>query len=70
MSYTNVKNARERLKKRIIYVMGDKCQCCGYSKCQSALELHHVNPKKKVLQYLIIRIEAGKQWFKKLKNAH
>lgn len=47
MSYTNVKNARERLKKRIIYVMGDKCQCCGYSKCQSALELHHVNPKEK-----------------------
>lgn len=47
MNYTNVKNARERLKKRIIYVMGDKCQCCGYNKCQSALELHHVNPKEK-----------------------
>ena len=47
MSYIKVKNARERLKKRIIYVMGDKCQCCGYNKCQSALELHHVNPEEK-----------------------
>ena len=47
MSYKTVKNYRERLKNRIIYVMGEKCQCCGYNKCQSALELHHVNPTEK-----------------------
>ena len=29
MSYQYVKNARAKLKERIIYVMGDKCQCCG-----------------------------------------
>lgn len=47
MSYQDVKNSRERLKERIIYVMGSKCQCCGYNKCQSALELHHINPQEK-----------------------
>ena len=47
MSYQTVKNSRERLKHRILYVMGEKCQCCGYDKCSSALELHHINPKEK-----------------------
>lgn len=47
MSYQNVKNSRERLKKRMVYVMGDKCQCCGYDKCISALEFHHINPDEK-----------------------
>ena len=47
MSYQDVKNSRERLKERIVYVMGGKCQCCGYNKCQSALELHHINPQEK-----------------------
>jgi hypothetical protein len=27
--------------------MGEKCQCCGYDKCSSALELHHLNPEEK-----------------------
>lgn len=47
MSYQDVKNSRERLKERIVYVMGGKCQCCGYNKCQSALELHYINPQEK-----------------------
>lgn len=34
-------------KQRLIYVMGDKCACCGYSKCDSALEFHHINPQNK-----------------------
>lgn len=47
MSYQNLKNYRARLKKRIVYVMGNKCQCCGYNKLNSALELHHLNPEEK-----------------------
>lgn len=47
MSYQDLKNYRTRLKERIVYVMGDKCQCCGYDKLHSALELHHLNPKEK-----------------------
>ena len=27
--------------------MGNKCQCCGYNKLNSALELHHLNPEEK-----------------------
>lgn len=26
--------------------MGDKCCICGYNKCQSALELHHLKPEE------------------------
>jgi ribosomal protein L40E len=38
---------RVKTKERIIYVMGDSCQICGYNKCKSALELHHLNPLSK-----------------------
>ena len=38
-------------KKQIIYVMGGKCQLCGYDKCISALELHHLNPVEKEFNF-------------------
>ena len=47
MSYKDVKNFRIRLKERSVYVMGEKCQCCGYNKCITALEFHHLNPEEK-----------------------
>ena len=47
MSYQNVKKSRQRLKERLVYVSGGKCQCCGYDKCIQALEFHHLNPKEK-----------------------
>lgn len=47
MSYNNVKNSRAKLKERIVYVMGSKCVVCGYNKCQTALELHHLIPEEK-----------------------
>ena len=46
-NYENVKSYRQRQKENIIYVMGGKCACCGYNKCNSALELHHLNPEEK-----------------------
>ena len=33
MSYQTVKDYRIRLKERATYVLGNKCQCCGYNKC-------------------------------------
>ena len=42
-----MKNHRRKRKKDIIYIMGDKCCICGYNKCQSALELHHLKPEEK-----------------------
>ena len=47
MSYQRVKNHRKKRKRDIIYIMGDKCCICGYNKCQSALELHHLKPEEK-----------------------
>lgn len=47
MSYQNLKNHRKKRKQNIVYIMGDKCCICGYNKCQSALELHHLNPENK-----------------------
>lgn len=46
-NYTYVKNSRTRLKERLLYVMGGKCQLCGYDKCIHALEMHHINPEEK-----------------------
>ena len=51
MSYEKVKNFRIRLKERATYVLGDKCQCCGYNKCIQALEFHHLNPEEKELSF-------------------
>lgn len=47
MSYENVKSFRNRLKERATYVLGGKCQLCGYDKCLQALDFHHVNPEEK-----------------------
>ena len=51
MSYENVKNFRARLKERAVYVMGEKCQCCGYNRCIQALEFHHINPEEKEFSF-------------------
>ena len=46
-NYKDVKNFRQRQKNRMVYVMGSKCNICGYDKCITALELHHLNPLEK-----------------------
>lgn len=47
MSYDCVKRYRQRQKENIVYVMGEKCACCGYDRCRQALELHHLDPLQK-----------------------
>lgn len=47
MGYQDVKNSRQRLKQRLIEIAGGKCCICGYNKCTSALEFHHINPEEK-----------------------
>lgn len=46
-NYDYVKKSRDKRKDDIVYVMGDKCQICGYNKCIAALELHHIDPNEK-----------------------
>lgn len=31
--------------------MGGKCQCCGYSRCNSSLDFHHIDPTQKELSF-------------------
>lgn len=38
---------RHALKKELIRYKGGKCEICGYDKCISALEFHHLNPLEK-----------------------
>lgn len=38
---------RKRFKKILIDYKGGKCEICGYDKCQSALEFHHIDESKK-----------------------
>ena len=54
-----LKNYRVRLKERMLYVMGGKCQICGYDKCPQALEFHHINPEEKEFT---IAYNQNKSW--------
>lgn len=38
---------QRKLKQLAIDYKGGKCEKCGYNKCNSALEFHHINPKEK-----------------------
>jgi len=46
---------RKRLKSKLVAAMGGKCQCCGYDKCQEALEFHHIDPSKKEFSFGAVR---------------
>ena len=46
-SYENLKNRRKRIKEELLEYKGGKCQLCGYQKCSSALDFHHLNPEEK-----------------------
>lgn len=41
-----IKRTRENAE-YIFSIVGDKCSVCGYNKCSSALELHHLDPNTK-----------------------
>ena len=51
MSYKDIKSFRTRLKERAVYVLGEKCACCGYNKCIKALDFHHLDPKQKEFDF-------------------
>ena len=47
MGYTYVKNSRQKLKLNLLRAHGSQCSICGYNKCTSALEFHHLNSEEK-----------------------
>lgn len=46
----NVINWKKRKKKELVEYKGGKCEKCGYNKCITALEFHHLDPTKKDFQ--------------------
>ena len=42
-----VNNFNRNRKELMVQGFGGKCQCCGYDRCLSALEFHHLDPKSK-----------------------
>jgi hypothetical protein len=46
-NYSHVYSYRRRLKERLVEYKGGKCEICGYNKCITALEFHHLDPKEK-----------------------
>ena len=50
-----IKVWRKKIKHYMILAMGEKCACCGYNNCQSALELHHILPSSKEISFSKIR---------------
>ena len=38
---------QKRFKQQCIDWKGGKCVCCGYNKCNNALDFHHLDPNKK-----------------------
>ena len=46
-SVDSVTSRRKALKKMAVDYKGGCCSMCGYDKCISALEFHHLNPNEK-----------------------
>lgn len=40
-------NKRKRIKINLVKCHGGKCNICGYDKCITALQFHHIEPNKK-----------------------
>lgn len=43
----NLTAIRRALKRQLVKYKGGKCEICGYNKCISALQFHHINSQEK-----------------------
>jgi len=65
MEYKYLLNWIERTKQRMVDAMGGCCQCCGYDRCNSAFDFHHINPEEKEFS---ISTWKHKSWAKIIKE--
>ncbi|OGL98581.1 hypothetical protein A2318_00585 [Candidatus Uhrbacteria bacterium RIFOXYB2_FULL_45_11] len=42
-----VANRRRKVREMAVAQLGGKCRLCGYNRCAQALDIHHLDPKKK-----------------------
>lgn len=45
--YEKLKSYRKRVKEKLVKYKGGKCELCGYCRCYSALDFHHIDPENK-----------------------
>lgn len=55
---------QHRLKQELIDYMGGKCSRCGYCKCNSALEFHHIDPFHKEFNISKVKLTTFNQQIK------
>ncbi len=48
-----IREKRKRFKLKAIAYKGGSCVLCGYNRCHRALEFHHVDPSKKLVNFAI-----------------
>lgn len=46
-STCRAKDRRKEQKEKVIEYLGGKCKICGYNRCRQALDVHHLDEKKK-----------------------
>lgn len=56
----NLAEKRRLSKKKAVEYLGGKCLKCGYNKCLSALEFHHLDPSKKDPEYYSLKVNFSK----------
>lgn len=56
-----VKKWRQSTKSSIVEGFGSECAICGYSKCNEAFDIHHLDPSKKNFNISKIRT-SPKKW--------
>lgn len=49
--HSYLRQNRRSFKQKYVDYKGGKCSICGYNKCTSALEFHHINPQEKELSF-------------------
>src|ERR1019366_8882309 len=62
---TRVLNKQREMRERARQQLGGKCSVCGYSKCNAALEVHHIDASKKDTTF---RNNSSWSWSRLLKE--
>ncbi len=60
-NYKRLKSFRSKNKEKAVEYKGGKCIICGYNRCISALEFHHLDPKEKDFS---ISNNCNRAWYK------
>jgi hypothetical protein len=63
----SVTKRRRKVKEKLVEYFGGKCKLCDYSKCQQALEFHHLDPDQK--KFTLGEKGACRKWEEMLAEA-